>query len=402
MELKDRRLKAFSHMKNMLMEYYMISKGSEGSVPIAWVSSGAPVEILHAFDIIPIYPENHGALIGATKEAPAVCADAEARGFNVDLCSYARCDFGQIINRGGPIYGLPKPDVLICCNNICGTVTKWYEEVSRIYNVPLLMVDTPFLYREIDKDVVEYVKKQLWEMIEALERITGKKFEYSKLEEVCYLSAEAVELWQQVLDTCRNKPAPMSCFDAFTHLAPIVTFRGQQKCNDYYKLLLSELDERVKTGYGAIPNEKIRLLWDNLPIWFEIGRMSEFFADFGACLVADTYTHAWCTPETKLDPKEGMDGLAKVYTAIHLNIPMQKMVDKFLYFAKRFDVNGIVMHSNRSCKPYSFGQYDEAKILKERYGIPTIIIDGDMTDTRAFSAEQTYTRLEAFLEMLGA
>jgi benzoyl-CoA reductase/2-hydroxyglutaryl-CoA dehydratase subunit BcrC/BadD/HgdB len=66
-----------------------------------------------------------------------------------------------------------------------------------------------------------------------------------------------------------------------------------------------------------------------------------------------------------------------------------------------YQVDGLVVHSARSCKPYSVGQYDLARLLRERLGIPSVIIEADITDYRVFSEEQANTRLEAFFESLG-
>jgi benzoyl-CoA reductase/2-hydroxyglutaryl-CoA dehydratase subunit BcrC/BadD/HgdB len=67
---------------------------------------------------------------------------------------------------------------------------------------------------------------------------------------------------------------------------------------------------------------------------------------------------------------------------------------------KDFQVDGIVIHSARSCKPYSVGQYDLKRILMERLGVPSVVIEADIADARVFSEEQTRTRLEAFFESI--
>jgi len=59
-----------------------------------------------------------------------------------------------------------------------------------------------------------------------LENACKKKFDYDRMKEVGRLSIEGQNLWQEVLDTAMNKPSPMTCFDAFFHLALIVTLRG--------------------------------------------------------------------------------------------------------------------------------------------------------------------------------
>jgi benzoyl-CoA reductase/2-hydroxyglutaryl-CoA dehydratase subunit BcrC/BadD/HgdB len=69
------------------------------------------------------------------------------------------------------------------------------------------------------------------------------------------------------------------------------------------------------------------------------------------------------------------------------------MIDKYA-------VDGLVMHSNRSCKPYSLGQYDIQKIIQQKRGIPTLLIEADMVDERSFSESQIETRIDAFMEVL--
>jgi benzoyl-CoA reductase/2-hydroxyglutaryl-CoA dehydratase subunit BcrC/BadD/HgdB len=126
--------------------------------------------------------------------------------------------------------------------------------------------------------------------------------------------------------------------------------------------------------------------------------LSELFASYGACLVADTYTNAWVFEG--LETEDPLDGLARAYTTAYLNISIDLMVERVLDLMGRFSVDGFVIHSNRSCKPYSLGQYDIQRLLHEKTGIPTVMIEADMTDSRAYAEAQIRTRVEAFMETL--
>ncbi|MBU7028576.1 MAG: 2-hydroxyacyl-CoA dehydratase, partial [Theionarchaea archaeon] len=148
-----------------------------------------------------------------------------------------------------------------------------------------------------------------------------------------------------------------------------------------------------------VDDEKIRLLWDNIPLWYAMRSLSEIFEEYNACLVADTYTNAWAS--ANIDTGNPMESLARNYLEIYLNISMDLMLERIVNLVKVFDVDGMVMHSNRSCKPYSLGQYDLARNIKEETGIPVLIIEADMVDSRSYAEAQTKTRIEAFLESLG-
>jgi bcr-type benzoyl-CoA reductase subunit B len=381
-------------MKQLITNYYIEAKTTEEK-PICWITSGGPVEFLIAMGVIPVYPENHGAMCGASKIAVGLAEVAESMGFSQDLCSYARLDIGGAATQGGAIPGgLPKPDFLLCCNNICGTVTKWYQELSRFWDVPMFLFDTPFIHKSKPEHATEYVKQQCLELIEFLEKHTGKKWSDDRFAEVAMLSVEGVDLWKEVLQTAESRPSPFTCFDAFIHMAPIVTLRGTQEVVDYYKLLRDEMRERVANGVGAVADEKYRLIWDNIPIWYEMRNLGNLFASNQACLVADTYTTAWAVDIKIEDP---LTSMADAYTKVYLNISIDIMLEQLI---ERYSADGLVMHSNRSCKPYSLGQYDLSRAVTERTGKPALIIEADMTDSRAFSEAQTRERVEAFIESL--
>ena len=165
-EKEKRKIKSVQKMKDIMTTYYIEAKMAEQKgTKVAWITSGGPVEPLIAMDVIPVYPENHGAMIGASKMGIDLCQKAEAMGYSSDLCSYARSDISCATVNGGPIGGLPKPDMLVCCNNICGTVLKWYEVQARYFNVPLFVLDTPFCHTQFTDEARKYVRKQIEEYI---------------------------------------------------------------------------------------------------------------------------------------------------------------------------------------------------------------------------------------------
>src|SRR6056297_3426576 len=254
-EKERRKIKSVQQMKEIMTNYYLEAKGAPDSgKKVAWITSGGPVEPLIAMDVIPVYPENHGAMVGASKMGVDLCEKAEEMGYPRELCSYARTDIACSVTAGGPIGGLPDPDFLVCCNNICGTVMKWYEVASRYYGVPLFILDTPFTHRKFSEAARQYVMAQIYEYIDFLEINCGKKMDHDRMAEVGRLSVEATRLWQAVLDAGTHKPAPLTAFDAFFHMALIVTLRGTQVTVDYYRQLRDEMNERIEKGIAAVPN----------------------------------------------------------------------------------------------------------------------------------------------------
>ena len=402
---KNEHLNAPLHMsgrlKELISRHYLKGRYINGHRPVAWVTSGGPVEFLTALDYFVIYPENHGAVCGIRRTAEEMCSVAEDHGWSRDICSYARTDFGSVLSGKTPVGRLPKPDLLLCCTNICQTVLFWYRVLAHHFNVPLILIDTPFIYEEASDHAVEYVKKQLEKGIQVAERVARRDLNKSRLQEVIRYAYEASNLWLQVLQTAKARPAPITAFDEFIHLAPIVEMRGEPFTVDYYRAMLEELQNRVENGVGAVKNEKKRLLWDNLPIWFRMRKLSNLLAERGVALVASTYTNAWGELAPMMDPQHPLESSARVYLHPILNRGTGHKLETIGQMVKDYQADGVILHSDRSCKPYSIGQMDQRERLAKELDVPALLLEADHNDPRSYSDEQGETRLAAFMEVLG-
>lgn len=396
------RLRCSARLKEIMTRHYFLARYAKGAKPVAWVTSGAPVELLRPFDFYTVYPENHGALCGAQRLGPEYCGIAEDKGYHQDLCSYARIDLGHMISGKTPVGRLPKPDLLFASNNICQTVLYWYRILAHEWHIPLLLFDTPYNFEELRDEDLTYMVDQLKEMIPTLEKISGVPFQNEKFHEVIHLAKQASQTWGHVLETMQHRPAPMTIFDAFIHLAPIVSLRGLPVALKYYQTLLAELHERIEAGVGAIVEEKKRLMWDNIAIWYKVRDFSNLFAERGMNFVTATYTNAWAETSAHMDAEKPFESMASTYSQVILNNNLNYRLKLMEGLVKDYGVDGLVIHSARSCKPYSVGQYDIKRMLMNRPGIPSVVIEADITDSRAYSEEQALNRLEAFFETLEA
>lgn len=395
-------LLAIARMKELMSRHYLKARYCEGVRPVAWVTSGAPVEVLKALDMVLIYPENHAALCGARKQTVEIAGAAENLGYSRDLCSYARTDIGSLVSGKTPVGKLPKPDLLVCCTNICQTVLYWYRVLAEHFNVPLVVIDTPFLYDGAKAHQIDYVKRQIEGLVPIAEEATGRRLNFARLKEVCRLSKEAADLWLAILERAQHRPAPLTAFDGFTNMGPIVDLRGDEETVIFYRELLAELDQRIRDGVGAVKDEQYRVLWDNLPIWFKLGRLSRLLAGHGVNVVASNYSYAWGELAPMMDPERPMEMASRVYLHPILNRATGDKLRAMREMIESFSIDGVILHSDRSCKPYSLGQIDQRDRLVNEAGIPALLLEADHNDPRSFSEEQATARLEAFVETMEA
>lgn len=212
----------------MLRDHYRDARqAKEDGRLVCWSTSIAPQELLTTMDIVTMYPENPDAAIGARRDTEPFIAYTERKGYSSDLCSYARVNLAYAELQHSEAENMPMPDFLLCTSNICHTVIKWYENLSKELNIPLIMFDTPFNHTDQVQDHnAKYMKGQLYHIIDQLEEITGRKFDYERLREVMEISNETCYWWKKATELAAAHPSPLDGFDIFNYMAIIVFARG--------------------------------------------------------------------------------------------------------------------------------------------------------------------------------
>jgi len=281
-------------------------------------------------------------------------------------------------------------------------VLYWYRVLAHHFRVPLVVVDTPFLYEGAQPHQVDYVKQQLEEAIPVAERIAGSTLSFPELKAIVRAGKQASELWLEILNRAQRRPSPISAFDGFINMGPIVDLRGEPETIRFYETLLAEVDRRIAAGIGAVRDERLRVLWDNLPIWYRMGWLSGLLAPRGVSIVASDYTYAWGELAPMMDPERPIESAARVYLHPILNRSTGDKLRSMRTMVEDFHCDGVLLHSDRSCKPYSLGQIAQRDRLANEIGVPALLLEADHSDSRAFSEEQAGNRLEAFIELMEA
>lgn len=394
-------LKIAARGKELVARHWLQGRYANLNRKVAWVTSGAPVELLKALDYYVLYPENHAAICGTARAAVDISTEAENAGYSRDICSYARTDFGAVLSGKTPVGRLPRPDLLFACTNICQTVLLWYRVLAEHFKVPLVLIDTPFVYYDQASDhAIEFVQRQIEQAVPLVEKVAGQSLDARQLKQVTRLSRMACDLWLEIMQRNSHQPAPISVFDQFIQMAPIVEMRGDAATVDFYAALLRELDERIARGIGVVRNERKRLLWDNLPIWYRLRYLAEFLGEHGVAIVASTYTNAWGELAPLIDPERPFESAARAYIYPILNRGAGYKLATMKRMIETYRLDGVILHSDRSCKPYSIGQIDQRDRLINEVRVPALLLEADHNDARAFAEEQVANRLAAFVEML--
>jgi len=394
----------------MMNDYLQLHQRASRGAYEVWIAIVVPAEIFAGFDnVVYAVPESHAAMSAGKGAGAVLCEKAEKAGYSPDLCSYARIDLGTALDGGrdSPSMGMPRPHLLVSNTNNCSLLAKWFDVYHRMWGTPHFILDIPFCYEEQTHDDFTYIRGQFADLVRTIEELSGQRFDESKAREAVRLSSEALREWKRFTSLARHRPSPITAFDSFVQMAPILTSRGTQQLLDHYRMLADETEEQVKRGVFPVPEERYRLLWDNIAPWHQLRKMSSRLSALGANITTASYTYCIGSVEGTFDMYAYDDGdpftwLARLQNFSVCPHGMALRGRAMRQAIERNGIDGVVFASNRSCKVYSIIQMDQMRFVRDEIGVPAVMIDVDHADERKYSEEASFVRLEALLETIDA
>ncbi|MFC1980945.1 2-hydroxyacyl-CoA dehydratase subunit D [Chloroflexota bacterium] len=406
MESEMHRLTTQTTARQLTKQHYDdLKQARDAGKRVVWCTGDSPAEICLAMDFIWLCPETHAILAASKGASRELCEIAEERGYSPDICSWIRIDLGSIFSGGSksPVGGLPKPDLLYT-TTACHQRTMWFKELSALYDVPLLVLNIPHMGDHLgDEETTagaRYMVQQLKEHITFLEQFTGRPYDWGRLQEHIDLTGKAARLFGQLAEMGKHIPSPITCFDLFGHIGLLHHYRGLPQAADIYQLAVAEAEERVRRGVSAVGEEKFRLYWDNIPVWFALGDLSRKFLSYGACLALAYFPFSLIDRFSVLDPERPLESISEAHVTWHYNMGTSKRIERLAKMISEYSIDGLVMQMSQTCKMWNMDSLGMANGLREKTGLPSVTIEGDMGDPRLFSIKDIYAQIVSFMELL--
>lgn len=393
------RLQSQALLKDVLHNYF-----TDLRTPLAWCTSAGPAEILRALGFQVYFPENHGAMLGASRAAQKYIPIASHAGYSNEICSYLTSDIGAWMARETPLtaaYGLPsvpRPDLIVYNTNQCREVADWFGYFAAEFGCPTVGIYPPRHIEDVGADDVAHVVAQFRKLIAVGEAVVGAKLDAARLAETVRLSREGSLLWRQTLETARLRPAPLTFFDGTILMAPVVMLRGTPECVAFYQAALAELEGLTARGDAAVPGERIRLYWEGMPIWGRLRAQADLFAALQSAVVASTYCNSWVFDD--FDEARPLESLAYAYTQIFINRGERAKLAYLKRMIAEYQIDGMIFHDAKTCFNNSNNRFGLPQRLARETGIPVLTVDGDLNDLRFFAEGRAQTKIETFVEQL--
>jgi benzoyl-CoA reductase subunit B len=395
--------------KDLMLDWYQrLDHAAETGDPptVSMMISGNCVELLEGFGAIPLYPEVNALQLAIRHQSLEPILAAEEMGYAGDNCAYVKADIGCMLKGITPTGGrLPKPTLVLCNFVGCNTYVKWFEHVAAFTGAPLFVVDVPFLRGDQPSQAdIDYVVRQLKEVVGQMEELTGRKFDYDRFRQSVQYSSQVEDLWSQIKHLAKNSPSPFDAyFDAITLMGPLYVYRGKREGVEFFRAALSELQQKVKAGEGVYDQERFRVVVEGPPPYPYFRTFRDMFASWKAVAVASTYSTVGGLWEFgfRHDAKNPFESVAMHMLAQNVtNRNYLQRYDQIRRYVQEWNADGVIIHFVKSCRLFSAGQGDMRDYFTKQLGVPTLYIESDLEDPRYFAEAQTKNRIDAFFESL--
>ncbi|MFC1859357.1 2-hydroxyacyl-CoA dehydratase, partial [Thermodesulfobacteriota bacterium] len=413
--------------KKMLMN---AQQAQEEGRPTAWsmVTWWQGELIARAMGIEVVFPENYGAFCAAVGAAEAHLEISESEGFPGTLCGYARNCFGYakrladnnfVPPKDAPGGGMANPVLLISSGTACDARYKWFQALGRyLENAPVWTLELPmpgtceFFLPDYKKFSIKFIVEHLKEYVAFLENLLGKKMDYDCLSENVDQALKTLRIAYDVDQLRKAVPAPMVAQDFWAVMIAHLFLSNDPEAYAFYQKVYGEVKYKVDNKIGAIPNEKYRMMFFEIPPWHSLGFFDSLAESFGVAMAMESWSYHTMVPipEEDLvgvtDPLEMIARLSfRKWTefndvALEYDLDPGMFMGAAVQYAKDYQIDGLFCHPLMSCRPATYSLLQMKNVLEEKLKIPGVLVEGDIVDFRVFNEEEAYSKVEAFLETM--
>lgn len=416
------RLKSNALVRPLVNKMYM--EGSQAAMegrPVAWcmVNWWEGDIIMRAMGITPVYPENYGTVCASDGIAQKYMGVSAAKGFPTHLCGYAQNTLGYTaemkkagqVPEGAPMGGMAQPTFMLCSEGFCDARFKWFQSLRQYWNVPVWTMPFPHPayvdigLTDVNKINVEYMAKELRGFVDFLENLLKKKLDRDKLETMLNNQEKVFKVWWEINELRKAKPCPMHARDFWTMMVPCFYMAYDPEALALYEQVYKEVKARVDDGVSAIPEEKYRLMFAELPPWHSLGFFDKL-AERGWNFVTESGQSYHPPPPMELEGSgEALHRIARwtyqayvqyVCHALKMGYPIVEGAQHLYNWGVEYKADGVLTHPLVSCRASTFWLTYAINVLRDKLDIPGMSIQGDIVDLTVFDAASALNQTPAF------
>jgi len=367
--------------------------------PIAWTDWMIPCDIVRAFGYDVYCPTT--AFAASAAQGPdggaRYSAITEEAGVSDVLCSVDKAGLGSYLAGD-----LPHPSLVVNGTHPCDSARMQCMVLEyHTPDVPTFTMDTP--YGRSDYELDRWVKSA-WELIDFIEKNTGRNLDWAKLEESArYVHRYTVAI-NEAAELHRANPAPP--------LMGMLNLLWRTRLTEAGREELAISAEKIRdathwyveqNARKKAPKDKLRVLFgDQGVVWTDF--QAWMYKHYGARVVADYIGRAYYPP-VDFSSKESIIKtlvIEKLYLSMirQSHGTMELNIGETESLMEEYAVDCVLFNNNAGCKH----NLALKKILSDtcsRAGIPALFMDLDIVDNRYLSEREIQARIANFFTTYG-
>lgn len=401
----------------------------EAGQPVGWamVEWWLGATIAKAMGVEMVFPENYGAFCAASRTAEANLDYSENDGFPSTLCGYARnClgytrrlkENGFVIPADATGGGMPKPDFLLACGAACDARYKWFQALGRYLDVPVWLLEFPqtgsreYFLPGNKEENIRFMVGELRSFVSFLESLLGRKMDWDALAERLDILFKTHALAHAVDRLRLAVPSPAMSTDFWALMIPHLYLPDDPETLAFYGRVYDEVKYKVDHNIGAVPNERYRMMFAELPPWHTLGFFDEVAERHGVAFAFESWNYH-VPPPLPAGEKEGIgDPLELIarysYHKFHhgADAGVKYGVDPIIFtapyleYVQDYRIDGLMCHPLVSCRPATYTLMHLRNVLLEKFKVPSVVVEGDIVDMRVFNEEEAHAKMDAFIETM--
>jgi benzoyl-CoA reductase subunit B len=391
----------------------------ENGEPFVVAQADTPHEIFHVMDIPLISNQWWSAYISA-KQLSARYFDAMvAKGYPDNSCKY--CSLGLACTLANdpataPWGGLPTPIALVArltCDCIQQVFQQWADALGTEFfpmEAPAWTHKDPEWFKHSNEawegvyqsDRIALMVDEMRDLIDMLERKTGRRFDAAKFEQLMlkineqegYI-AEAAKLIGEA------RPCPVSIADQMPNTMIPQWHRGSDWAVAHARKFRDEVADRVARGVGVASNERLRLMWIGAGVWHDPGFYQALEERLGAVFVWSMYMPFAGPQYIRALHGRNMDALASRICSMNEVLHLPPWMNGWMVSeAERCGIDAAVMLLPPDNRLSQSGTQLTAQSLEEA-GVPVLRLGADMVDAKTWDHAAMVALVENFLTEAG-
>jgi len=382
------------NIQNFIREQF---QKADAGKPAIWYNIGYGPPLIYALgDVNNVPLAEMSALcsiIGDQADTEALIDASEAAGYSAECCSADKAGIGAVVKG---LY--PDPCCIVGINTPCDSQVAAFQAMAELRNkVPVFPIDVP----PYDDDrTLKYIAGQLAEMIPFLEKNTGRKMDWDRLKEVCQTVNRTSEyLWQWMEWRSLSPTLQPSKLCAFT-MVLVIALLGSPLGENIARGLAEDARKKAQEGAKYF-DEKVRAIWYQDPVWWDIQLYDWMEAELGLVIPMDIFgfyaSEAWIDIASK---DSILFGLARLLVncgpmSRQFRGTMKRYIGDFMYLHQRFQADCGIMAGHIACK-HAWGGIGLFKEACKKAGIPLLIFEFDMFDSRILTRKELQFELKRF------